>query len=212
MPALENSMDAVPSKVDVAFPLTGNTLPLDHGYALFGSICRVLGDLHGASWLSVHPVSGEVLGSDVLRLFSGRRGLRSWLRLRVEPGHIPAILALAGAQLELDGHCVRVGTPNVYPLTPSPALTARMVVIKGFVEEKAFEEAVQRQLSAYNVQAALLLGRRRVIHIRDASVVGFGVQLMGLSDEHSLLLQERGLGGRQHFGCGVLVPYSEKAR
>lgn len=204
IPAIEASGELTPTRVDMAFPLVGTTLPLDHGYSLFGALCRVLGDLHGASWLSVHPVVGEAVGDTELGLFSGEGGRRSHLVLRVEPVRIPAILGLSGKLLELDGHGVRVGVPNIYPITPSSSLWARLVVIKGFLDEKPFEEAVKRQLEACQIKADVELGRRRVIRIRDSRVVGFGVKLSGLSDGHSVQIQARGLGGRQHFGCGVL--------
>jgi len=36
--------------------------------------------------------------------------------------------------------------------------------------------------------------------------VGYAVRVSGLSDEDSLKLQERGLGGKRRMGCGVFVP------
>lgn len=200
-----------PARVDVAFPLVGTSLPLDHGYALFGAMCRVLGDLHGASWLSVHPVEGMAGADGVLYLRPPSERPPSRLRLRVDPAQIPAILPLSGALLELDGHRVRVGVPNIYPLVPSPALWARVVVIKGFVEEGVFGEAVQRQLGALGVEAKVALERRRVVRIRGSKVVGFGVNVGGLKEGDSLKLQAVGLGGRRHFGCGVLIPCEESA-
>jgi len=37
-------------------------------------------------------------------------------------------------------------------------------------------------------------------------VVGYAVVVRGLDPEGSLRLQERGLGGRRRFGCGLMVP------
>ena len=65
------------SVVDVAFPLNGKSLPLDHGYALYGALARVLPVLHAehrksvdggsapASW-GVHPVRGLKTGPGLL--------------------------------------------------------------------------------------------------------------------------------------------------
>ena len=36
------------------------------------------------------------------------------------------------------------------------------------------------------------------------------VHVLGLTAEELLALQERGLGGRQHFGCGVLSPWERR--
>jgi hypothetical protein len=33
--------------IDLAFVLVGRTVPMDHGYALFSALCRVVPALHG---------------------------------------------------------------------------------------------------------------------------------------------------------------------
>jgi hypothetical protein len=37
-------------------------------------------------------------------------------------------------------------------------------------------------------------------------VVGFGLQVEGLKPTASQVLQEQGLGGRRHMGCGLFLP------
>lgn len=188
-------------KLDVAFRLAGRAVPLDHGYVLFGAMSRVLGDLHGADWLAVHPVRGIPRPDGMLAL----HWKRGELRVRVEPGDIPRVLPLAGQSLDLDGHVVHVGVSRVYALRPSPVLTSRIVVIKGCTDPVSFEHAVRRQLEALGVAARVEVGRRRVITVDGDVVVGFGVTLRDLTDEGSLAVQYAGLGGRQRFGCGVFV-------
>ncbi len=195
-------------RVDLEFTLVGTVVPRDHGYALFGAIARILGDLHGASWLAIHPLSG-VSRSDGLLALQRRNG---GLQLRVEPAYIPRVLALAGKTLEIDGHRVSVGVSRIYALRPAASLSARIVVIKGFQEPEPFVEAVQRQLEALAVKAEIELGRRRVVTIAGDKVVGFGVTLHGLSDEHSLTVQRAGVGGRQRMGCGIFGPVTKVRR
>lgn len=196
----------IPPRVDLSFRLAAKAVPLDHGYALFGALCRVLGDLHGAPWLAVHPLSGA-LRPDGLLAVDARRGLR----LRVEPAQIPRVLPLSGKSIELDGHVLRVGVPTIGALQPVPALVARMVVIKGFTEPEPFRDAVRRQLDALAVTARIEIGRRRVVRIGPDTVVGFKVILHELSDDGSLRVQYAGLGGRQRMGCGVFEPYRQGA-
>jgi CRISPR-associated protein Cas6 len=50
------------------------------------------------------------------------------------------------------------------------------------------------------------VGRRRVINIAGKKVVGFALDVSELSPESSLKLQEQGLGGRRHMGCGLFLP------
>ncbi|WP_170228823.1 type I-MYXAN CRISPR-associated protein Cas6/Cmx6 [Polyangium fumosum] len=195
-------------RVDIVFPLAGTLVPRDHGYALFGALARVLGDLHGASWLAVHPLGG-IPRPDGLLALHPRRGS---LCLRVVPAEIPRVLALAGKALDVDGYRVHVGVSRVYPLRPAEALTARMVVIKGFQEPEPFAEAVKRQLDALSVAASIEVGRRRIVTIAGDKVVGFGTTLRGLSEEGSLVVQRAGIGGRQRMGCGVFGPVGREAR
>jgi CRISPR-associated protein Cas6 len=194
-------------RVDVAFPLAGESVPLDHGYALFGALCRVLGDLHGADWLAVHPVRGMPTSERDLALPPRNHALR----LRVAPTEITRVLPLAGKSLEVLGSHLRVGVPSVSALQPSERLYSRCVVIKKFVDEAPFLDAVKRQLAEIEVSATPRLHRRRVLRIAKYIVVGFGVELSGLSDEDSLVVQRVGIGGRQRFGCGVFIPLAEAA-
>lgn len=189
-------------RVDVRFAVQGESLPLDHGYALFGALGGVLGDLHGAPWLAVHPVRGQARGDGTLGL--GARG--SSLVLRVALSRVPQVLVLAGKDLVVAGRSLALGTSTVLPLRPARTLAARQVVIKGFLEPEPFRAAVQRQLAARSVEARVELGRRRVLQIAGDKVVGFAVTLHELSPQHSLVVQSHGVGGRQRFGCGVFTP------
>jgi CRISPR-associated protein Cas6 len=204
----DTQMAPATPRVEVAFPLAGEGLPLDHGYALYGALSRVLGpELHGATWLSVLPVRGTARGDGTLALT--RHNLA--LRMRLDAARLPTVLPLAGRALEVDGHRVLVGVSRVFALTPHDALHARMVVIKKFIEEAGFKDAVARQLEARGVKATIELERRRVLRIAGDTVVGFGVTLRGLSEADSLTVQYGGVGGRQRFGCGVFTPARREA-
>lgn len=48
--------------VDVAFPLRGDALPLDHGYPLFGAVSRLIPRLHQEPKWGIHPVYGRRTG------------------------------------------------------------------------------------------------------------------------------------------------------
>jgi len=89
-----------------------------------------------------------------------------------------------------------------------------------------FLEAVQRQLNELEIRGepfliptgdAVEVNRsrnggtrsewvRRTLRIRDKEIVGFALRVEGLTAEESILLQEKGIGGRRRFGCGIFVP------
>jgi CRISPR-associated endonuclease/helicase Cas3 len=101
---------------------------------------------------------------------------------------------------------LEVGVSRIFPLQESACLTSRLVTIKGFTEPEAFQAAVARKLADAGVEASITVTRRRVVRIRDDKIVGFGVQLMGLSPRGSVEVQRTGIGGRQKFGCGSFLP------
>ena len=44
--------------IDLAFEISGTTIPLDYGYGLFSALCRVVPQLHGDRRVGVHPIRG----------------------------------------------------------------------------------------------------------------------------------------------------------
>ncbi len=212
---------------DVVFPITGNALPLDHGYSLFGALARQLPRLHEAACWGIHPVRGIAEPQGLLKLS------RSNVAIRVPTSEIGHLLPLTGAQCDVDGHVITLGAPRVWSLRPAAALQARLVVVASVIDVKAPEEEQRQQLhdsvrrklphlplgmDAERIEVAV--GRRHVLRIGPARerrrkqgvvvdrdvVVGFQVALTGLPATASLVIQAQGLGGRRHMGCGLFVP------
>jgi CRISPR-associated protein Cas6 len=187
--------------VDLAFRVTGIKVPVDHGYALYSAISRLVPEIHEAKNIGVHPIRGTYGGNGELMLRDSSR-----LVVRMESEQIGQFLKLAGKKLEIDSYSFRVGVPEVRLLLPRTALYSRLVTIKGFMEPAAFLEAAKRQLEKIRVQAELQIGERRTFRVKDKQVVGFEVAATGLDAEDSIRLQESGIGGRRHMGCGIFVP------
>jgi CRISPR-associated protein Cas6 len=202
--------------VDVAFQLAGESVPVDHGYQLYSALCVAVPALHGATWLSVHPLSGNPTPPGKL---SFRDNARLFLRLPAE--RIPDVLPLAGRTVEVAGARLALGAPNVSALVPAPCLDARLVVLKltdaphreneelgrqtldtaAFAERYATE--LKRQLIALDIQSPPDLCGRRSITVSGRRVIGYSVRVSALSADQSLRLQVNGLGGKRRMGCGV---------
>lgn len=187
--------------IDLAFRLTGTTIPVDHGYPLYAAISRLLPDFHADKEVGIHPIRGLYVGDGNLHLASFSR-----LTVRLPNDRMRAVLKLAGKALEVDGHPLRVGVPEPRALRLAAALYSRLVTIKGFMEVDPFLAAARRQLESLDVDAELVVRERRTLRVKDKQVVGFEVFAGQLDAEASLRLQEAGLGGRRHMGCGVFVP------
>jgi CRISPR-associated protein Cas6 len=204
--------------IDLAFGLRGTEIPLDYGYALFGALCRVVPALHGDRRVGVHPIRGLRLAPRRLTLVPPSR-----LRLRLPSEQIGTYLALAGKSLDLDGARLAVGIPQVEPLRPAASLASRLVTIGHLIEPSAFAASLRRQLAALGVAAEPSFvpslhpahagePSRRVVRVRGRCIVGYAVQVEGLTAAESLAVQESGLGSRRRFGCGVFVPMAPSGR
>jgi CRISPR-associated protein Cas6 len=198
--------------IDLAFELSGTSIPLDYGYALFGAISRIVPAIHGDRRIGVHPIRGIKTGPGRLSLVPQSR-----LRLRLPSEEIGMYLPVAGARLDLQGSLVRVGVPRAETLEPFTALVSRIVTIGHHSESGEFLESVNRQLIEMQVQPSAELVRssdpsragqpsRRILKVKDRKLVGYAVRIEGLSDMESLILQRNGLGSRRRMGCGVFLP------
>lgn len=187
--------------IELQFPFTGTTLPSDHGYGLYGAISRIIPEAHRADWLAIETIPGIGRGDGVVQLDQQAK-----MKIRMPYDRIPLMLKLAGKRLEIDGHAIRFGAPQIFLLRPATALYARIVTIKGFIEPGLFLDAACRQLGELGVQSEPVVGPRRVVKIGNHTVVGFALAIHELSDEGSVVLQERGIGGRRRMGCGIFFP------
>lgn len=186
--------------VELHFPFTGPTLPSDQGYALYGAIARLIPEAHEADWLSLETIPGTARGDGTTQLDQ-----EASLKLRLPQDRVPLMLKLAGKRLELNGHAIRLGAPQIFLLQPSPQLYARIVTIKGFTEPEPFLQAVCRKLDELGVTGEPTVGPRRVVKVGNHTIVGFGLTIHELSEEGSLVLQEQGLGERE-IGCVFFHP------
>jgi len=208
-PAPDTNNVATAPHVTIRFPVEGRRLPADHGYALYSAIMRHLPDLHGARWLAVELISGVPWREGIIAVPT--RGAALYLRAPAD--RYAALLPLAGKRLDIDGYTLRLGIPSARPLQPAAALYARAVTIKHHMEPESFLDATRHQLAALGINATLELPRddegrprRRVLKIKDRTIVGFSLAAHDLSDDDSIHLQTLGLGGRRAMGCGIFNP------
>lgn len=198
----------------------GNSVSGDSAFSLFGALCERLPWLHDDETVAIHPLSGQLTRTRRLLLGKGSR-----LTFRLPHERIVDLLPLAGKSLRLGSDVIRIGTPEPRLLHPAARLFSPRVIISGLEEAESFLGAIRRQLEELGLDAdpslvanpfaSVNAGQstgshspylRRTISIHGASVVGFAVRVEKLTAGESILLQEKGLGGKQHFGCGIFMP------
>ncbi|HNJ42685.1 MAG TPA: type I-MYXAN CRISPR-associated protein Cas6/Cmx6, partial [Acidobacteriota bacterium] len=77
--------------IDACFRLIGSEIPIDHGYALYSCLSRVLPFLHTSDSIGIHPISGVPSGKGRLLLTEHSR-----LSLRIPVESFREVLPLAG--------------------------------------------------------------------------------------------------------------------
>lgn len=197
----QGATQPISDTIDVAFRLQGDTLPVDHGYALYGALSRlpVAGPwLHQSEDAAIQCIRGHYIGQGQIKLDE-----RSRLRLRLSAAALPTVLPLAGKVIEIDGHRLRIGIPQTTLLDPAPILYAHLVTTRNGQDEQRFDAEVRHQLDAISAQATATRGKRRVFRIKDKTVVAHSLLISGLTADESIRLQQQGLGGRRKMGCGV---------
>jgi CRISPR-associated protein Cas6 len=196
--------------IDLSFSVIGETLPADHGYGLYSALTHWNHNLHHLEELSIQTIAGIPDKQGKIYLTE-----RSRLVIRLPYDQVPIVYGLAGKALTIGNHTIRLGIPQIYLVQPASTLRSRLVVIKGYQQPETFSEAAQRQLNELGVNGIIKIPTikdepaRKTIKIKRFTVVGFSFQVSHLSDEDSLLLQQIGLGGKRHMGCGVFVPCKE---
>lgn len=200
------------AKVDLCFLVKGEFVKRDHSYPLFGAISRIMPSVHKDNDIAIVPING-IPEKGKLRINDDSR-----LIIRVPQNDRCQYLSLVGETLNIDGDLVKLGKLDFVEIFPKTMLSSRMVVIKGYMEWESFLESVKKKLVEMNIDGspALVLRSdevksgeeavvRRVVRIKGKTVVGYPVFVNRLSAKDSYRLQEEGLGGRRHFGCGIFT-------
>ncbi len=195
--------------VELCFPVRGKYLPADHGYALFAACVHLNPEIRQQDTLSILTIPGfpDKQGKIILTE-------QSCLRIRVPIPLIPLVYKFAGKSIRLGIHDIQIGIPEIFTLKPASKLNSRIVVIKGYSEPESFLVAAQRQLDDLNISAQVSIPKdrrgefcRKTIKVKRYTVVGFTTEVSGLNEEDSLKLQQWGIGGKRHLGCGYFLPY-----
>ncbi len=204
--------------VELSFPVIGDSLPSQHAYPLYSAISRLIPEAHKAAWLGIHTLKGRPTKPGIIQL-----SRFSVLKLRLPAEQVPTMIKLAGATLDIDGHKIECGIPQIFALKPASNLRSRLVIIKAkdfngkSADAKTFLLSLNRSLANLGITAIPELETkafpderepfaRRVLDIKSTKIAGYGVIFRNLTPDDSIAIQGLGLGGRRRMGCGLFVP------
>ena len=131
--------------------------------------------------------------------------------IRLPSEKIPFVYSFGGKSFTVGKHKIRLGIPEMNFLESKTKLRSHIVVIRGYEEPETFFLAARRQIDKLNIQGNFKLivnkdgiPKRKSIRVNQ-TLIGFGIEVDNLSQADSIILQEKGLGGKQKMGCGVFV-------
>ncbi len=187
--------------VDRVFAVRGSRVPSDYRYALWSALCTAL------PWVGQEPLAG-IVGMRVTPT-GGPTALlarRAKLTLRLPEHRTEAASRLEGARVSLGTDTIELAESYSRPLAPSPTLYSQMVVL-GPVDESTFLLTLEGELAGLGFACRVILGRRAALRAGERELVGYSVALHDCSAEHSLRLQQVGLGAQRGLGCGIFIPH-----
>ena len=210
---------------DLAFALEAAEITSVYRWPLWRALLEVLPWLEAASeaGAGVHALklvhTGDGQGHKVQRQAWLTRRARLVLRVPDDRAEATAA-ALCGQELTVEEaaggddalrrYTLRLRQCMERPLHVSSTLYSDCVTT-GSADELDFCRDLDAELDALGVRCHYICGGSRELATGQAGapgrLSGYALALHDLSPEHSLLLQERGLGRERRFGCGIFIPH-----
>ncbi len=197
--------------VDLAFGLSGRSLPTDYAAELARAMIEALPWLPDVRGAGVRLAFGAAEGNGWRRDETDGALIylpkRARLVLRLPPARLDAARALAGRTLAVAGDPLRVGESRVVALAASDTLYARDVV-DDTDDECLFLDRIARAIAALGATGRkIMCGRSRRIAAPDGRVRTRSVMVADLAPRDSIALIAQGIGPGRLMGCGLFVPY-----
>lgn len=187
--------------MDVVFELGGKAVPADHGHVLLRQLCGHLAWLDTEAQVGIHAIRGALAGTGELLL-----NRRAKLVMRVPKQRVQETLELSGKRLNLAGFDLTIGPGRTKPLVVYSPLYASCVVT-GSEAESVFAADIIRLLKEMGIDTRFICGKRRAVTTATGTQYGYSLLLHGLPLEHTIRMQEIGLGINRKMGCGIFVPH-----
>lgn len=183
------------------FDLKGFTIPKDHSYDLFNELVRLLPWLANEPLGGVHAIHGADSGTGQLIL-----NRRTKLVIRAATARSNDLMALSGQSITLEGNTLEIGAVKEKPLSPYTPLFAHCVMT-GSEDELDFANDILHMLDEMKIDSRFICGKRQTIKTGQGPMSGYSLLLHGLPVEHSILVQQQGLGINRKIGCGIFIPH-----
>lgn len=202
----------VPDEVfDLLFRLHGESLDIDHAYALSRALREHLGG-ETCERIGVHGVRLAVSGNGWNRPPEIDAEIplsrRARLEIRVHRDDSDAVRQISNRRLELGRQAVEIGDCSVRMLSSLGTVHARGVCCDPEQSEAEFLQQVADELLAMGIEVSkMICGRSGRVRTDDGEIFTRALLVADLKPEESVRLQQRGIGDGRLLGCGLFVPH-----
>ena len=208
--------DAFVDIVDAVFAISCRCLPVDHAYALSQAVQAALPWFAQEPCAGLHTVHGAASGGGWMRPEGADALLqlsrRAKLALRLPRHRLDDAGALVGRTLQVAGWPLRVDKIALRPLSRITTVFSRCVILAAAGDEAAFLAAAAGEMRAFGIDPGrMVCGRVTPVATPGRTYQTRSLMLAGLTPEHSLALQARGLGAERKLGCGLFIPHKDIA-
>jgi CRISPR-associated protein Cas6 len=199
--------------VDMLFALECRSIPVDHAHALAKALQQA------APWLSeadvgIHNihVAGSQNGWERPEHGGGQHlhlSRRTKLCIRVPKQAVAELKsALEGQTVDVAGCALRIGVGKQRLLSRESTLLARYVAGPAGLDEDGFLRWAADELATLGIRVRkALCGKTTAIDTPDGPVETRSLMLADLTQDESILLQQRGLGPYRQLGCGIFIAH-----
>jgi CRISPR-associated protein Cas6 len=140
---------------------------------------------------------------------------RTRLTVRVPNDRADALIeSLSGKNLLIDGLKLSVVSGSKRTINASATLFSRYTWFSALTsnQEEPFVDAVVAQCQQLGFQPTkLLCGKSHQIMTAQGEICARSVLLADVPKEHSLRIQDAGLGELRSIGCGLVIPHKDTA-
>lgn len=200
--------------VDLLFSIECRSLPVDHAHALSSAVSQALPWFADEEHASLHPIHGADSGNGWARPEGAEELLylsrRTKLTLRVPQHRVEDARALSGQTMDVAGNEMKVGKASSKLLAVTTTLYARYVVAEHEEDEDAFLKRIIGELREAGLRfKKVLCGKEHTLKGPDGALITRSLMVADLGFEDAILLQERGVGRKEHkkLGCGLFIPH-----
>lgn len=200
--------------VDLVFSIQCRELPVDHAHSLSCAIFAAAPWMQDAPLVGIHSihVAGSQNGWERPEHGSDQHIMlshRTKLSIRLPSAQKERLQQdLLGRELLIDGCPLSIRQAKLKPLSKQTTLFARYVENQQDEDENAFLQWAMAELRKQDIRVRkALCGKPAALSTPQGPLATRSLMLADLTVEEAVHLQQRGLGGQRHLGCGIFIPH-----